>query len=73
MERSHWQARCDFQRATDHGGGWGIEIPIEDGSSLHTTSNPMVQLLQWWYRRLEICFRKKTKVATNVDRIAWKG
>ena len=67
MERSHWQARCGFQRATDHGGGRGIETPTEDGSSHHTTSNPMVQLLQWWYRRLEVRFQKKTQVATNVD------
>ena len=70
MERSHWQARCGFQWATDHGGGRGIETPTEDGSSHHTTSSPMVQLLQWWYRRLEIRFHKKTQVAANVDAIA---
>ena len=60
MERSHWQARCGFQRATDHGGGRGIETLTEDGSSHHIASNPMVQMLQWWYRRLEIRFQKKT-------------
>ena len=67
MERSHWQARCGFQRATDHGGGRGIETLTEDGSSHHIASNPMVQMLQWWYRRLEIRFQKKTQVAANVD------
>ena len=56
-----------FSKATDHGGGRGIETPTKDGSSHHTTSNPMVQLLQWWYRRLEARFQKKTQVATNVD------
>ena len=68
VERSHWQARCGFQRATNHGGGWGIETSIEDGSSHHTTSNPVVQLLKWGYRRLEMCFQKKTQVvAANVE------
>ena len=67
MERSHWQACCGFQRAFDHRGGWRIEVPTEDGSSHHTASNPMIQLLQWWYRRLEIRFQKKTQLAANVD------
>ena len=67
LERSHWQACYGFQRATNHGGGQGIEVPIEDGSSHHTASNPMIQLLQWWYRRLEICFQNKTQLVTNVD------
>ena len=63
-----------FKGLNDHGGGRGIETPTEDGSSHHTMSNPMVQLLQWWYRRLEVCFQKKTQVAANVDdAIAWKG
>lgn len=48
MERSHWQARCAFQKATDHGGG------IND-------SNAMRQLFQWWYRRLEIRYKEKKK------------
>ena len=27
----------------------------------------MVQMLQWWYKRLEIRFQKKTQVVANVD------
>ena len=32
MERSHWQARCGYQRATDHGGRHGHQRAIEPGN-----------------------------------------
>ena len=48
MERSHWQARCAYQRATQHGGGV-------------KKSNPMRQLCQWWYRRIQVRARVKIK------------
>lgn len=56
MERSHWQARCAYQRSTDHGGGHGHK---DITTNERVVSNPMLQLLQWWYRRIEIRFAKK--------------
>ena len=56
MERSYWQACCAYQRSTDHGGGHGHK---DITTNERVASNPMLQLLQWWYRRIEIRFAKK--------------
>lgn len=56
MDHSHWQACCGYQRSTDHGGGYVYkDITTND----RVASNSMLQLLQWWYRRIEIRFEKK--------------
>lgn len=52
MERSHWQARCAYQRSTQHGGGVN-------------KSNPMKQLCQWWYRRIQVRAEARIKLGES--------
>ena len=52
MERSHWQAGCAYQRLTQHGGGVN-------------KSNPMKQLCQWWYMRIQVRAKARIKLGES--------